>query len=92
METETVFKQVAVLEAGDSFGEYALQDRKGVRAARVAAIEPCAFGVLSAEDYTKSLLKMDMRHKSNMIDFLLSMPYFKSLSRISIKKHIIKMN
>jgi len=88
-----IYKEVAVFEAGDSFGEYALVDnKKGTRAARIVAADQCVFGVLNAENYKKSISKIEMRHRSDMVDFLLGMPQFSSLSRIQISKHIIKIN
>ena len=93
VETEIVFKNVATFSEGDSFGEYALiEGKKGKRAARIIAISECYFGVLTAEDYNKSLIKNEIRLKNAMVDFLVGMPQFNSLGRSTVQKQLIKMN
>ena len=62
VENEVVYKEVAVFYAGDSFGEYALiAGKRGTRAARICCKEASSFGVLSSEDYNKSLAKNELR-------------------------------
>ena len=92
-ELETIWKRVATLKAGDSFGELALIDsKKGVRAARIVCAEETAMGVIVADDYNRCLTKIEKKKRDNRIDFLLSMPYFKSMTRPNIVKLLNSMN
>lgn len=92
-ELETIWKRVATLKAGDSFGELALIDsKKGVRAARIVCTEETAMGVIVADDYNRCLAKIEKKKRDKDIDFLLSMPYFKSMTRPNIVKLLNSMN
>ena len=92
-ELETIWKRVATLKAGDSFGELALIDsKKGVRAARIVCTDETAMGVIVADDYNRCLAKIEKKKRDNTIDFLLSMPYFKSMTRPNIVKLLNSMN
>ena len=91
-EMETIWKRVATLKAGDSFGELALIDsKKGVRAARIVCTDVTAMGVIVADDYNRCLAKIDKKKRDNTIDFLFSMPYFKSMTRPNIVKLLNSM-
>jgi hypothetical protein len=51
---EYIFKRVAILNEGESFGELALIDsRHGKRAARIVSTKKTSLGVIKAEDYHK---------------------------------------
>jgi hypothetical protein len=87
--TRTDLQRVAVLRAGDSFGELALIDsRRGVRAASITCLEPCRMAVINAEDYHRSLAKIEKKKRNMLIEFLCAMPYFKAMHRIYINKLI----
>jgi len=75
-ETEITWNRVASLKEGMSFGELALIDKKGLRAARIVCTTQCQMGILTRADYDKSLAKIEKRGRDQMLDFLYSMPQF----------------
>ena len=92
-QTETKFKRVLTLKAGDSFGELALIDsRKGVRAATITCLEESTMAVINAEDYDSSLAKIEKKKRLMLTEFICSMPYFKGMHRIQINKLINSFN
>lgn len=76
---EIKWNRVAVLKEGSSFGELALIDKKGLRAARIVCTTRCSMGIISRDDYDKCLAKIDKKHRSKMVNFLEQMPQFKSV-------------
>jgi hypothetical protein len=66
-EVEIVWNRVAVLKQGMSFGELALIDRKGLRAARIVCTTKCQMGIISKDDYDKCLAKIDKRQRDHLV-------------------------
>lgn len=71
---EKIFKQVATLQEGDSFGELALLKKKGTRAATVVADGECSLGVIYADDYNMCLNNIEKSFKEKMVEFVREMP------------------
>ena len=85
-EIEVIWKRVVILNQGDSFGELALIDsRSGKRAARIVCTQDCYMGVIAAQDYHKTLSKIENKKRDKMIEFIRQMPYFRSLTSLKIK-------
>ena len=74
------FKKVAEFGSGDSFGELALKEEKGigVRAATVVCEKDCSFATLSKKDYLGSLKRIDAKLVTELTEFLNHIPCFKS--------------
>ena len=91
---ETIYKKVATLPAGSSFGELALMDSRGAgkRAATIEAEQQCFFGVITKEDFDKSLSKIMTLQKEQIINFIANVPYFKGLSKGAIDKIVMSLN
>ena len=91
-ESEIIYKTVATLKQGESFGELALISKKGLRAARIVADSYCCLGVLWADDYTKCLMKIEKSSKERLVEFIKEMPYFKPLSTVAVAKIVNSLN
>lgn len=77
--------QVGLMGKGDGFGELALLHNKP-RAATIRCLTDCHFAVLDKNDYVKTLAKAHETKLTQKIDFLLSLPMFKSWTRGSMQK------
>lgn len=77
--------QVGLMSKGDAFGELALLHNKP-RAATIRCLTDCHFAVLDKNDYVKTLAKVHETKLTQKIDFLLSLPMFKSWTRGSMQK------
>ena len=77
--------QVSSLHRGDAFGELALLYNKP-RAATIRCLTDCHFAVLDKTDYAKTIAKAHESKLSHQVDFLLSLPMFKSWTRGSMQK------
>ena len=89
------FKLVATLGVGDSFGELALMEKDGLRAARITIPDnkkKVNLGVLNRASYEKCVYRFDKRKQEFYIDFLLSIPYFSNLTRAVILKIVKSFN
>ena len=89
---DTNFKKVASLEEGIGFGELALLDKRGTRAATIQAETNCFFGVISKEDFKMQLNKIEMSHKNELQDFVTTIPYFNKLSKLALNKIVTSLN
>lgn len=56
---ETVYKKVATLKPGDTFGELALLEKNGKRSATIIADQTTYLGVLSEEEFSKYIRKTE---------------------------------
>jgi CRP-like cAMP-binding protein len=77
--------QVGMLSKGDAFGELALLHNKP-RAATIRCLANCHFAVLEKNDYVKTIAKVHENKLTQKIDFLLSLPMFRSWTRGSMQK------
>jgi hypothetical protein len=73
-EVEVLWNRVAILREGSSFGELALIDRKGLRAARIVCTKKCAMGIITRGDYDKCIAKIEKKLRDTKIAFLYTMP------------------
>ena len=75
------YKKVAEFKSGDSFGELALREEKGLgtRAATVKCMTRSHFATLTKEDYLGSLKRIDARLIMELTEFLMHIPCFKDL-------------
>jgi hypothetical protein len=62
-DVEISWNRVAHLKEGMSFGELALIDKKGLRAARITCTTKCQMGILTRDDYDKCLAKIERRQR-----------------------------
>ena len=83
---------MASLEEGIGFGELALLDKRGTRAATIQAESKCFFGVISKEDFKMQLNKIEMSHKNELLDFVTTIPYFNKLSKLALNKIVTSLN
>ena len=92
-------KEVSILGTGSSFGELAIIEDLKPRAATIIAKEPCHLAVLGRASYKKCLGIHQKKELDAKIEFLLSIPLFKSWSihalmkftySITIKTYIMK--
>ena len=74
------YKKVAEFKSGDSFGELALREEKGVgtRAATVKCMKRSHFATLTKENYIGSLKRIDARLIMELTEFLNHIPCFKT--------------
>jgi len=84
--SETIFKKVGLLTHGQSFGELALINRDGKRAARITCEAETYLGVICKSDYDSCLEKIEIQHQSKLIEFIKSIPYFSTMSKGGILK------
>lgn len=99
-EKDRNFQKVATLGVGDSFGEFALMQKKenkekGLRAARITVPEneqDVNLGVLNRDSYEKCLYRFDKSKQELHIDFLLSIPYLSHLTRSVLLKIVKSFN
>lgn len=84
-EFQVEYNQVAVLSGGKSFGELALIKNKP-RAATIRCLTNCHFAVVDRYDYKKVLGKIEQKRMNHMIDYLISLPYFKHWTRHAVAK------
>ena len=77
--------EVAVLSAGNSFGELALLKNK-LRAATIRCKDTCHFAVIERRDYQKVLMRMEQKRLDEVTDFLQALPYFSHWARHSLQK------
>lgn len=77
------YKKVAEFKSGDSFGELALREEKGVgtRAATIKCMKRCHFATLTKQDYLGSLKRIDARLIMELTEFLNHIPCFKTQSK-----------
>lgn len=75
-EIEVQWNKVATLKEGSSFGELALIDKKGLRAARIVCSTKCSMGIITRDDYNKCLSKIVKKMREAKVAFLYSMPQF----------------
>lgn len=77
------YKKVAEFKSGDSFGELALREEKGLgtRAATVKCMTRSHFATLTKEDYLGSLKRIDARLIMELTEFLMHIPCFKTQSK-----------
>ena len=89
---DTVFKRVGNLTNGQSFGERALMSGLCFRAATITAEGKCYVGVLEQCDFNRCIRDHEMKHKEELIDFISSVPQFKSLSKMQATKIFDSLN
>ena len=76
------FKKVGESNKGDSFGELALQEKGGRRAATVRCEESDVhFATLTREEYRDSLQRIELRMQMETVQFLQQIPCFKTQSK-----------
>ena len=69
------FKRLGV---GEYFGELALQAPNCKRKATIKCTRPCVFAVISKENYNLAIRKIQTRAKTEVNNFLQSLPIFKA--------------
>ena len=79
-------KEVTTLGTGSSFGELAIIEDLKPRAATIIAKEPCHLAVLGRESYKKCLGIHQKKELDAKIEFLLTIPLFKSWSIHALMK------
>ena len=73
------------MTAGRGFGELALINNQP-RAATIKCLTECHLAVIKKEDYDALLKKIELKREKRLVDFLESLPYFGSLSRVALVK------
>lgn len=89
---DLVHKRVATLQPGATFGELALLEKGGKRAATVIADSQTYLGVLDEADFTRFIRKTEKQRVDGLIDFVGSIPYFSALSKGAISKIVSSLN
>ena len=79
------FKEIKVLEAGDSFGELALIANKP-RTATVESPEDTYLAVLSKKDFNKILLTHATESLEERVILLQGIPFFQNITKLTLQK------
>jgi CRP-like cAMP-binding protein len=77
------FKIVKLYDAGDQFGEIALQKASGKRTATLITTDECLFGILDKPSFEKCLNIVLEKHKKNNINYLLTCPILSEMERLT---------
>ena len=77
--------KVAEVTAGQSFGELALRQEKGIRQACVISIEPTELLVMTKENYKKCLSHYREEMAEHTLKFLLKIDGFKTVTPEKLK-------
>lgn len=79
------YKEVLEYTDGSSFGELALKDNKP-RAASILAKSDCHFAVLDKFNYNRILASILIKKRNELVEFLRSQTFFKTLTKGSVLK------
>lgn len=82
------YELVEALQLGDgaAFGELALEDTGKTRAASIQCLEDSHFAVIEKSDFKRILFKMIQDKRMELVNFLNSLPMFKSWTKGSLTK------
>ena len=78
-ETRKSMREVAILDAGKSFGELALIMQKP-RAATIKCLDITYFATLDKQDFEASLARIEKKRIMKLSDFMSTLPCFNTLT------------